>query len=65
MFANAVQPNLRSLSFNHQCSYLDVFVDKGVLQIFFPHRWQQVLHLKLNESALSSLPTKTQLTPKS
>jgi hypothetical protein len=65
VFANALQPNLRSLSFNHQCSYLDVFVDQGVLQIFFPHRWQQVLHLKLNESALSSLPTKSQLTPKS
>ena len=61
VFANALQPNLRSLSFNHQCSYLDVFVDRGVLQIFLPHRWQQVLHLQLAESDLATLPTFAQL----
>jgi hypothetical protein len=61
VLANALQPNLKSLSFNHQCSYLDVFVDAGVLQIFMPHRWQQVLHLTLKESALAALPTKAEL----
>jgi hypothetical protein len=63
VFANALEPNLRSLSFNHQCSYLDVFTDDGVLHIFFPHRWQQVLHLTLKESSLSTLPLKSQLAP--
>ncbi len=61
VFANALLANLKSSGFNHQCSYLDGFVDDGVLHLFFPHRWQQVEHLTIRESALATLPTRSQL----
>ena len=61
MFANAVEPNLKVSAFNNQCSYLDMFEQDGVLHLFLPHRWQQVLHLTLKESALATLPTEDQL----
>jgi BNR repeat-like domain len=61
VFANALLPNMKSSGFNHQCSYLDAFVDNGVLQIFFPHRWQQVVHVTIRESDLAGLPTRAQI----
>lgn len=63
VFANAVEPNLKVTAFNNQCSYLDMFEQDGVLHIFLPHRWQQVLHLTIKEAALASLPTEAQLHP--
>ena len=38
-----------------------MFEQDGVLHLFLPHRWQQVLHLTLKESALATLPTEDQL----
>jgi hypothetical protein len=43
---------------NYQCSYLDAFVDDGVMHLFMPHRWQRALHLTIKESDLRTLPTK-------
>jgi acetyl esterase/lipase len=62
LFVNAAQPDLKVGAWNYQCSYLDAFTDGGVMHIFVPHRWQQVLHLTINESALRTLPTLAQLT---
>ncbi len=60
-FANAVQPVHAVAGFNFQCSYLDAFTDGGVLHLFLPHRWQQVVHLTIKESALATLPTVAEL----
>jgi hypothetical protein len=62
VFANAAAPDLDQPFYNHQCSYMDAFVDGDTLQMFLPHRRQQVVHLKLRESALATLPTKAELT---
>ncbi len=59
LLANAVQPLHEIGAFNYQCSYLDAFIDGGVMHLFLPHRWQQVLHLTIEESALKGLPTET------
>ncbi len=61
VLANAVAPVHAVSGFNSQCSYLDAFTENGVMHIFMPHRWQQVLHLSIREDALAKLPTKTQL----
>ncbi|WP_218033036.1 exo-alpha-sialidase [Brevifollis gellanilyticus] len=61
VMANAVAPVHKVSGFNSQCSYLDAFVEDGVMHLFMPHRWQQVLHLTIREDALNKLPTKTQL----
>ena len=61
VFANVVQPIHTVGGFNFQCSYLDMFEHDGVLQIFLPHRWQQVLHLTLPVAALATLPTQADL----
>jgi acetyl esterase/lipase len=61
VLANAIEPAHKVSGFNHQCSYLDMFIDEGVMHLFLPHRWQQVLHLTLPESALATLPTAAQL----
>ncbi len=57
VMVNAVEADLTVKGFNFQCSYLDAFVDGDTLQLFLPHRWQQVLHLTLKESAIPNLPT--------
>ncbi len=57
VLANAVAPVHAVSEFNSQCSYLDAFTEDGVLHLFMPHRWQQVLHLTLPESALTHLPS--------
>jgi hypothetical protein len=61
VLANAVQPAHAISGFNFQCSYLDLFIDDGVLHLFLPHRWQQVLHLTIKETALHTLPTLAEL----
>lgn len=58
---NAVEANLAVGGFNHQCSYLDAFMDGEIMHLFLPHRWQQVLHLTLKESAIPNLPTQADL----
>lgn len=62
VMANAVAAIHKVSGFNSQCSYLDAFTEDGVMHIFMPHRWQQVLHLTIREDALNKLPTKAQLT---
>lgn len=61
VLATALLPNMQSSAFNHQCSYLDAFFDDGALQVFFPHRWQQVVHLTIRESDLAGLPFRAQI----
>ncbi len=64
VLANAAQPDLKVGAWNYQCSYLDGFTDDGVLHLFLPHRWQQVLHLTIKESDLGSLPTAAEVLAK-
>lgn len=61
VFANALAPNLNSDWRNYNCSYCDMFVADGVINLFVPHRWERVLHLQLRESELEQLPTRYQL----
>jgi N-acetylneuraminic acid mutarotase len=61
LLANAATPDLANAWLNYQCSYMDAFVDGGVLHLFMPHRWQQVLHLTLRESELGELPTRAEI----
>jgi hypothetical protein len=61
VFANAAQPNLEGSWRNYQCSYMDMFVDDGVVNLFLPHRWQRCLHLQLPEAELQRLPTAEEL----
>ena len=56
VFANALAETLESPFRNHQCSYIDMFVDGGCLNIFVPHRWQRVLHLRVEEGDLANMP---------
>jgi len=61
VLANAAAPVHKVSGFNSQCSYIDAFTEDGVMHLFMPHRWQQVLHLTIKEDALGKLPTKAQL----
>jgi hypothetical protein len=47
--------------YNNQCSYNDLFSDGGTLNIFVPHLWRQVLHLRIKESDLLKLPVKSEI----
>lgn len=64
LLANAAVADQPNAWFNYQCSYIDAFVDRGVLHLFMPHRWQRALHLSVPESVLGSLPTREQLAMK-
>jgi hypothetical protein len=64
VLANAAEPGLAVGAWNYQCSYLDGFTEDGTLHLFLPHRWQQVLHLTITESALATLPTQAELEQK-
>ena len=55
VLANAVQPLHAVGGFNFQCSYVDAFTEDGVMHLFMPHRWQQVLHLTIPEKDLLAL----------
>ena len=57
VFSNAAAPDLANAFFNYQCSYMDCFMDGSTLNLFLPHRWQQALHLQIDESDLRSLAT--------
>jgi hypothetical protein len=61
VFCNALAETLGSPFMNYGCSYLDVFVDNGMVNIFLSHRWQRVVHLQIKESDLLKLPTKKEL----
>jgi hypothetical protein len=61
VFANALAPSFENPWRNYNCSYIDAFSDGGELQIFVPHRWERVLHLRLPEASLPSLPTREEL----
>lgn len=61
VLAGAAKPDMPKPNFNYQASYLDAFTDNGVLHLFLPYRWQQILHLTLKESDLSKLPTKAEI----
>ncbi|WP_164821745.1 sialidase family protein [Paenibacillus koleovorans] len=61
LFVNALEPTLNSSFRNYQCSYMDMFLDGDLLNLFVPHRWQQVLHLTIRESDLRRLPTRAEL----
>lgn len=61
VMANAVESNLKVGGFNYQCSYIDAFVEEGVMHLFMPHRWQQALHLTIKESDFATFPTKAEL----
>jgi hypothetical protein len=61
LFSNAAYPDRPGHWYNSQCSYLDMFIDDGVLNIFCPHRWQQALHLQIRETDLLSCATHHQV----
>jgi hypothetical protein len=61
LFTNAAEPDLDTPFRNYQCSYMDAVVRDGTLHLFVPHRWQQVLHLTVSESALARMPTAGEL----
>jgi hypothetical protein len=61
LFCNALKPDLGSPFRNHQCSYMDIMTDGQIMNIFVPHRWQQILHLKIHVSELERLPTRNDL----
>lgn len=61
LFANALAETLPDANSNYQCSYVDLFTDKGQVHFIVPHRWQRTLHLAMEESALTGLSTKPQL----
>lgn len=71
MFANVLAETLDDPNPNYQCSYVDLFTDKGNIHLIFPHRWQRVIHLTFPEDKLDSFLTREQLaleaakTPKS
>ena len=57
LLANALEPTFDTPFRNHQCSYMDLFIDHGTIHMFIPHRWQQVTHLRFPETLLADLPT--------
>jgi len=61
LFCNALYPDRKMPFFNHQCSYIDPFSDGGALHLSVPHRWQQALHLSIDESELRNLPKRDEL----
>lgn len=64
VLVNALAPTYQSPFRNYQCSYIDMFVDNGELNIFIPHRWERVVYLHFKESDLNKFPTKAELLAK-
>ena len=58
LFANAMTKKLQNPWYTYNCSYLDMFVDEGICNIFLSHRWQRTLHLQIAEKDLFTLPTR-------
>ncbi len=61
MFANVLAETLDGPNPNYQCSYVDLFTDRGNIHLIFPHRWQRVIHLVFPENKLDSFRTREQL----
>jgi len=65
LLANAAIPNMDENTISdwqaYQCSYLDMFADEGVLNLFLPHLWKQALHMQIKESDLSKCKTLKEL----
>lgn len=61
LFANALAETLPDANPNYQCSYIDLFVDGGVVNLFVPHRWERVVHLRIPEAELRILATRSEL----
>jgi hypothetical protein len=61
VLANALAPKKNNAWYDYQCSYADLIVDGDNLHLFFPHRWERVLHVRLKASAIPRLPTRSQL----
>lgn len=61
MFANVLAETLDDPNPNYQCSYVDLFTDKGNVHLIFPHRWQRVIHLTFPENKLDTFLTREQL----
>lgn len=58
LFVNALATGSGSPFRDYQCSYMDMFVDGDVVNLFIPHRWERVLHLQMKEQDLATLPTR-------
>jgi hypothetical protein len=61
LFSTAAAADRGNPFLNYGCSYLDMILDDGVLNIFLPHRWQQALHLQIKESDLAKCKTRQEL----
>lgn len=57
VFSTAVVPRYESAWYNYQCSYIDMFLDGTMVNLFVPHLWHQVLHLQIEENDLLGLST--------
>ena len=49
VFATALEPFFDNIWRDFNTSYLDAFIDDGVINLFCPHRWERVLYLKIME----------------
>jgi hypothetical protein len=61
VFSTIVAPRYDTPFFNYQCSYLDMFLDGATVNLFVPHLWHQVLHLRIQEEELKKLATSADL----
>ncbi|HEV7403443.1 MAG TPA: sialidase family protein [Chthoniobacteraceae bacterium] len=61
LFANALAETLDAANPNYQCSYIDLFVDHGVIHLIVPHRWNRIVHLSFPEDQLASFLTRDEL----
>ena len=58
VYANAMTKKLQNPWLTYNCSYLDLFIDDGILNLFLTHRWSRLLHLQIAEKDLFTLPTR-------
>jgi hypothetical protein len=42
-------------------TYCDLLADDGMLNIFLPHLWRQLLQVRISEADLTKLPTRREL----
>lgn len=61
LFANALAESLDMANPNYQCSYIDLFADKGRVHLIVPHRWQRVVHLSFPADQLAAFLTRDEL----
>lgn len=58
VFATALEPFFDNIWRDYNTSYLDAFIDDGVINIFCPHRWERVVFLQIREVDLDKFPTR-------